>query len=108
MSPEQSLSGQENESVTDYDRAATLYYDCVEADSLTTSDATYNFAQALINKYGDGECRKHLVFHALIGSTPAGVREYYSQDFEGEDSVVDFLENLKRTLSNNQPDDERK
>jgi uncharacterized membrane protein YqiK len=56
-----------------------------------------NFGNILENKYSREECKKYLAWHILIGSTPTK-EEIKFFDFEGEDSIVNFVNDFYNEL----------
>jgi hypothetical protein len=49
-----------------------------------------NFSEKLENKYSREKCSEYLAWHILIGSTPIKEKIKFF-DFEGEDSIVNFV-----------------
>jgi DNA replication protein DnaC len=56
------------------------------------------FAKNLEEKYGRDKCMQSLAYHILIGSTP-DKKSITFFDFDGEDSISKFAENLIKNIS---------
>lgn len=59
--------------------------------SLKYADGVYNFSQKLKKQHPD--VLKYRCYHQLVGSTPW--EDVIEGDFEGEDSIIEFLKSLK-------------
>lgn len=64
----------------------------VKKDPIHATEKLGKFALHLISKYND--CLDYEAYHILVGSTP--MKECLKFDFEGEDSVVSFIDSMSR------------
>ena len=64
-------------------------------DVLDFNEKRVIFTRKLKDKYPD--YNRYKCYHKLISSTPIAGVEYIEEDFEGEYSVIAFLEDLLKT-----------
>jgi hypothetical protein len=57
----------------------------------------FNFAEKLKNKHSRDICLQYLAWHMISGSTPSK-KEIKFFDFEGEDSIVNFVNDFYNEL----------
>ncbi|MBN1778625.1 MAG: hypothetical protein JW816_00155 [Candidatus Buchananbacteria bacterium] len=86
----------EIEQTAEISRLKNLIDECRDVDYEKTYNRCNEFALSLQKKYGREEAGKYQLFHVLLLSSPKDKKPYF--DFEGEDSIKDFIENLNQEI----------